>query len=173
MLPRVKKLDRLAIKNCDYLILRKLADNEAVFGKGDELTVETVFGPKGAEVNAEWIRASALDGKEPIPELDEAIGVEELSILPGTEVWHKAYGRAMTVVIITRDYHSRQLEYTLLYVDDDKENYVYAWLYALIPMEQRLDIYPGDDGKTGSMFSDTRPERHSVSNVNDFMRLGA
>jgi hypothetical protein len=62
------------------LILRKLEAHEAVFGEEDNLTEETVFSPKGMDVNAEWIKTSMLDGKEPIPEVDEAIGLEEITI---------------------------------------------------------------------------------------------
>ena len=97
-----------------------------------------------------------LDGKEPIPELDEAIGVEEVIIQPGTEVWHKAYNRAMVVIYIIREYCSKELEYGLLYIENEKEAYATARSYAMIPLEQRINIYANNDGKVGSLFSDPR-----------------
>jgi len=172
LLPNVVKYDERAIKNCDHLILRKLEPNEAVFGKEDNLTEETCFSPKGTDVSAEWIMAAAQEGKEPIPEVDEAVGVEEITIQPGTEVWHKAYSIPMLVVYICRKYHSKALEYGLLYVDKDKEICVTAPAYALIPIERRLDIYKGVVGKLGSVFDADYLDTGTGLSIRDFTRFG-
>ena len=172
LLPNVFRYDRTVIKNCDYLILRELEAHEAVFGKEDNLTEETVFSPKGTDVNADWIRSSSLEGKEPIPEVDEAVGVEEITIRPGTEVWHKAYNIPMLVIYIVRELHSKELEYGLLYLDKDKEISVSARAYTLIPMEQRLTLYPDGDGKVGSVFSETFLEIGSKLSIEDLIRYG-
>ena len=170
LLPNVEKFDRKAIKNCDYLILRKLEVHEAVFGKEDNLTEETIFSPKGKDVNADWIKAASLDGKEPIPEIDEAIGVEEITIQPGTEVWHKLYNIPMLVIYICRDLYSKALDYGLLYVDNNKEISVCACAYTLIPLEQRLKI--NTDGKVGSIFSESYLETRKKLMPGDFTRFG-
>jgi len=172
LLPNVVRYDRTVIKNCDYLILRKLDVHEAVFGKEDNLTEETVFSPKGTDVNADWIRSSSLEGKEPIPEVDEAIGVEEITIQPGTEVWHKVYNIPMLVIYIIRELHSKELEYGLLYLDNDKEVAVFARAYTLIPMEQRLILTPDGDSKVGSIFDEPYFEIDSKFSIDDFARYG-
>jgi len=172
LLPNVVRCDRKAIKHCDHLILRKLEPSEAVFGKEDNLTEETCFSPKGSDVSAEWIKAAALEGKEPIPEVDEAVGVEEITIQPGTEVWHKAYSIPMLVIYICREYHSKTLEYGLLYVDNDKEISLHAPAYALIPMERRFDIYEGVVGKVGSVFDADYLDTGTGLSNGDFTRFG-
>jgi len=172
LMPNVVRYDRRAIKICDHLILRKLESNEAVFGKEDSLTEETCFSPKGSDVSAEWIMAAALEGKEPIPEVDEAVGAEEITIQPGTEVWHKAYNIPMLVIYICREYHSKTLEYGLLYVDNDKEISVTAPAYALIPMERRLDIYEGVAHKVGSVFDPDYLNTGMGLSIEDFTRFG-
>ena len=172
LLPNVVRYDRRAIKICDHLILRKLEPNEAVFGKEDNLTEETCFSPKGSDVSAEWIMTATLEGNEPIPELDEAVGVEEITIQPGTEVWHKAYNIPMLVIYICREYHSKELEYGLLYVDNDKEISISAPAYALIPMERRFDIYEGVVGKVGSIFDADYLNTDSDFSIGDSTRFG-
>ena len=172
LLPNVVRCDRKVIKICDHLILRKLEPNEAVFGMEDNLTEETCFSPKGSDVSAEWIRAAAREGKEPIPEVDEAVGVEEITIRPGTEVWHKSYNIPMLVIYICREYHSKALEYGLLYVDNDKEITVCAPAYALIPMERRFDIYEGVANKVGSVFDADYLYIGTGLSIEDFSRFG-
>jgi len=172
LLPNVVRYDRTVIKNCDYLILRKLDAHEAVFGKEDNLTEETIFSPKGTDVNTDWIRSSSLEGKEPIPEVDEAVGVEDITIQPGTEVWHKAYNIPMLVIYIVRELHSKELEYGLLYLDKDKEISVCAKAYTLIPMEQRFSLYPDGSGKVGSIFDESFFETGLKLSIDDFIRYG-
>ena len=163
------KYDKKAvIRNYDYLILRKLEAHEAVFGKEDNLTEETVFSPKGTDVNAEWIKTSMLDGKEPIPEVDEAIGIDEIVIEPGTEVWHKIYNKSMLVVYICRELNSKELEYGLLYMEEDKEIFIYARAYTLIPIERRLEIIPDSDRKVGSTFDESYIKSNSKFSAVDF-----
>jgi len=168
LIPKVIKSGRALIRNCDYLILRELDDNEAVFGKEDNLTEETIFSPKGTDVNAEWIKSSVLDGKEPIPEVDEAVGIEEIIIQPGTEVWHKAYCKTMLVVYISRDFNSKELIYGLIYMDDDKEVSVTAKSYTLIPLERQLDINTSEDRKKGSIFDETYLPIYEKLSFDDF-----
>jgi hypothetical protein len=172
LMPNVARYDRKAIKNCDYLILRKLEANEAVFGNEDDLTDDTIFSPKGSDVNAEWIMASVLEGKEPIPEVDEAVGVEEITIQPGTDVWHKAYNIPMLVIYICRQFHSKELEYGLLYVESDKEISVCAPAYALIPLKQRFNVYEGVVSKVGSIIEDDHIETGMRLSIEDFVRYG-
>jgi len=172
LLPNVIRYDRRVIRNCDYLILRKLNAHEAVFGKEDNLTEETVFSPKGTDVNAEWIKTSMLDGKEPIPEVDEAIGVDEITIQPGTEVWHKIYNISMLVVYIYREFSSKELEYGLLYVDNDKEISVSAKEYTLVPIERRLEISLDSDRKVGSIFDESYVMSNPKLSAVDFERYG-
>ena len=167
LLPNVIKYDRTVIKNSDYLILRRLEAHEAVFGKEDNLTEETVFSPKGTDVSADWIRSSMLEGKEPIPEIDEAVGIDEITLLPGTEVWHKAHNIPMLVVYVCRVYNSKELEYGLLYMDKDKEVSICAKAYTLIPLERQLDINI-DGGKTGSIFDESYLDIDSDYSIWDY-----
>jgi len=171
LLPNVLKLDKAAIKNYDHLILRKLKAHEAVFGKEDNLTDETIFSPKGTDVNAEWIKAAVLEMKEPIPEVDEAIGVDEIKIQPGTEVWHKVYNIPMLVIFICRNLYSKELEYGLLYMANDREITVFSGAYALIPMEQRVEVYADSDGKVGPVFDEFYPDLGSKLLLEDFERF--
>ena len=172
LLPNVRRYDRTVIKNCDYLILRKLEAHEAVYGKEDNLTEETVFSPKGTDVNAEWIKTSMLDGKEPIPEVDEAIGIDEITIQPGTEVWHKIYNISMLVVYIYRELNSKELEYGLLYMNEDKEISISARAYTLIPIERRLEISPDSDRKVGSIFGESYIKSNAKFSTIDFEQFG-
>ena len=153
LLPNVqgKEKGEMKVKHCDHLILRKLEDKEAVFGKKDNLTDENVFALKGTDVNAEWIKAATKAKKEPIPEVDEAVGVEELVIMPGMEVWHKIYNMPMLVSCVYREIYSKELEYCLTYMHEDKEFSVNARAWALVPMEHRINIYADANGKVGAV----------------------
>jgi len=157
LIPRVKKDGKMTIKDCDYLILRKLEAHEAVFGTEDNLTEENTFSPEGKTVDIDLIKTAMLNDCEPIPEIDEGIGVEELSIMPGTQVWHKVYGRPMVVLLVCRNIYKKELEYGLLYMESDQEVIVFDSSYALLPMEELIEIYPDEDDKKGPIFGDMRP----------------
>ena len=174
LLPNVTRYEKKLMKSCDHLILRKLEANESVFGKEDNLTDEAIYSPKGTDVNAEWITAALLEGEELIPEVDEAIGVEEITIKPGTKVLHKAYNIPMLVVCICRELHSKELEYFVIYMDNDKEIMVAAHAYTLIPIEQQININldNDDDGKTGPMFGNIDFGFDERFSGRDLMRYG-
>ena len=164
-LPNVKSeySNKPAVKHYDYLILRKLEPNEAVYTDKDNLTDETIYAPKGLDVNATWLKESSEAGKEPIPEIDEAVGVEDISLMPGAEVWHKFYNRQMLVSFIYRDIYEKELNYGLTYMDKGKEVSVVAREYALIPMRTRIKIYSDIDVKTGALFTDSPFElKHEI-----------
>ena len=105
-------------------------------------------------MNAEWIRAALDDGKEPIPELDDAVGVEEIAIKPGTEVWNKVYGKTMIVTHIYRDVFSKELHYGAIHMVDDREVTTFYHSYALVPLEHKIDV--PSSPKFGSMYEDGR-----------------
>ena len=157
LLPNVIRDNQMAVKSCDYLILRKLESHEAVFTSEDNLTEDNTFKPTGKAVDVELIKAAMLEGKEPIPEIDEVEGVEEITIMPGTKVWHKVYGRPMVVIIICRNIYQKELEYGLQYIENDKEVILFDSSYALLPMEHLIDIHTDDDGKKGPIFEDMHP----------------
>jgi len=163
-----------AVKHYDYLILRKLDQNEAVFTQEENLPDEMVFSPKGMDVNAEWIKESAKAEKEPIPEIDEAVGVEEIMVRPGTEVWHKVYNISMLVSYISRHIYEKELDYGLTYMVNDKEVSVNSHHYALIPMRNRFEIYKEkeNDGKYGPLFTDSCIESGAGISISDFERYG-
>ena len=160
LLPRVVDDGKMRIKNCDYLILRELESHESVFGEEDCLTESNIFSPTGKTVDIDLIQTAILNGYEPIPEIDEGNGVEEISIMPGTQVWHKAYGRPMLVILICRNIYQKELEYGLHYMENGHEITVFDSSYALLPMEELITIYPDDDGKNGPMLEDMRPVRN-------------
>jgi len=173
LLPNVKAeySDKAAVRHYDYLILRKLEPNEAVFTEGDSLTDETIYAPKGQDVNAAWIKESAKAGKEPIPEVDEAIGVEEISHMPGVEVWHKVYNKPMLVSYIYRNIYEKELTYGLTYMVNDREVSVNSNRYALIPMQSRINVYGGEESKTGSLFDDSPIEIGYGISIGNFERF--
>ena len=173
LLPNVTSVysDRAAEKHYDHLILRKLKPNEAVFTNGDNLTDETVYAPKGTDVNAVWLKESAKAGKEPIPEVDEAVGAEEIIYVPGTEVWHKVYNKPMLVSYIYRNIYEKELRYGLTYMADNKEVCLSSHRYALIPMQIRIKIYDAEDRKSGSLFSDSPVEIGYGITIDDFGRF--
>ena len=180
LLPKVKGeySDKPAIQNYDHLILRKLDPHEAVFGEKDDLTEETIFAPKGTDVNAEWIMGSSDAGKEPIPEIDDAVGVEDIVHQPGTEVWHKTYNVPMLVSWIYRNIYAKELEYGLTYMLCDKQVSVISPHYALIPMRTRISInlYDGgeanfEEGKRGPMFDDSQIEFGGGLSIDDVSRF--
>ena len=138
----------------DHLLLRRLEPGESLFDETKKLTDDNTFSPKGVDVNAEWIRAAVAAQKEYIPEIDDAIGVEEIAIKPGTEVWHKIYGKSMLVSLIWRDIFSKEIVYGAVYMADDKEVVTFSNVYALIPLEQKFDLPPAE--KHGSVFDDGR-----------------
>jgi len=157
LIPRVKKDGKMTIRDCDYLILRKLEAHESVFGTEDNLTKENTFSPEGKTVNMDLLQSAMLNGYEPIPEIDEGVGVEELSIMPGTQVWHKIYGRPMVVLLICRNIYKKELEFGLQYMENDQEVIVFDSSYALLPMGELFNIYTDDDNKRGPMINDMRP----------------
>ena len=154
LLPNVLTEGKMKITYRDYLMLRKLEPGESLFDATKELTDENSFSPKGIDVNAEWIRAAVSEQKEFVPEIDDAVGVEEITIRPGMEVWNKVYGKTMIVSYICRDIFSKELEYGSLYMVDNKEELVCSRSYALIPLENKLDVPSAD--KFGPMFEDGR-----------------
>lgn len=154
ILPGVVKDGRMKITSRDHLTLRKLEDKESLLDPGKELTDDNSFSPKGIEVNAEWIQAAIDAEKEYIPEIDDAVGVEEITISPGMEVWNKTYGMKMIVYYISRDIFSKELEYGLMYMADDREQLVFSRSYELISLENRIEV--NTDGKVGAVFEDAR-----------------
>jgi hypothetical protein len=154
LLPNVVSEGKMRITHRDHLMLRRLEPGDSMFDESKELTDENSFSPKGTDVNAEWIREAINENKEFVPEVDDAVGVEEIPILPGTEVWNKVYGKTMFVSYICRDIFSKELEYGLSYMSDDKEMVVNCRAYALIELENKININLG--GKVGPLFEDGR-----------------
>ena len=154
LLPNVVSEGKMRIANRDHLMLRKLEPGESMFDGSKELTDENSFSPKGTDVDAEWIREAIKEDKEFIPEVDDAVGVEEISILPGAEVWNKMYGKTMFVSFICREIFSKELEYCATYMSDDKEIVASCRAYALIELENKININLG--GKVGPLFEDGR-----------------
>ena len=154
LLPGVLKDGKMKTTHRDYLMLRKLESNESLFDGTKELTDENSFSPKGTDVNAEWIKAAMDIQKEFIPEVDDAVGVEEIDLIPGMEVWNKVYGKTMIISYIFREMFSKQLHYGATYMSDDKELIIESHAYALIPIEQKI-IVPSSD-KMGPVFDDGR-----------------
>ena len=138
----------------DHLLLRRLDAGESIFDGTKELTDENSFSPKGIDASAEWILAAADADKEFLPEIDDAVGVEEVAVSPGSEVWNKVYGKVMTVSYITRNIYSKELEYCAVYMDGAKEVYTYSRSYTLIPLVQKLDLPPPE--KLDPVFEDGR-----------------
>jgi hypothetical protein len=119
------------------------------------LTEDNTFAPKGDAVeDSAWITEADEAGKEPVVEVDEGIGVEEIKHMPGTQVWNKEYGRTMIVMGVYREIYHKDLEYSCMYMDDDKEVYVQASAYALIDLSVQVSVYPDD--KTGPIDSSDR-----------------
>lgn len=154
ILPGVVKDGRMRVTYRDHLMLRKLEDSESLLDPHKELTDENSLSPKGIDVNAQWIQAAIDAGKENVPEIDDAVGVEEITVPPGMEVWNKTYGMKMIVYYITRDIFSKELIYGLMYMADDREQIVFGRGYELVPLESKIEIYT--DGKTGAVFEDAR-----------------
>ena len=104
LLPTVKKEydGGCKIITIDHLLLRKLEQNESILQKNSELTEDNSFMPKGTDVNAEWLLKGLSDKKEPLPEIDEAIGIENMAFKPGAEVWNKIYGFPMLLRYVYR-----------------------------------------------------------------------
>jgi hypothetical protein len=156
LLPTVLQYGRKKVTSRDHLILRKLEQCESMLAREKELTDENSFSPKGIDVNAEWIRSAVGEEKEFIPEVDDAVGVEEITVSPGMEVWNKVYGMTMIVSHVHRDIFSKELSYGLSYVEDDKEEHVYSNAYCFIPMEQKLNIPLETERKHGAVFEEGR-----------------
>jgi hypothetical protein len=134
------------IKRVDYMMLRRLADDETMLN-GDldldeepKLTDDDFFMPKGDDVNSEWIAGALDEGKEFIPEIDEAVGVEEITICPGNEVYDKILGRNHGIVMtIKREIYSKELSYHVVH---------YAGRYKKSDLEKLIKDYDiGKDGK--------------------------
>ena len=154
LLPSIISYGKAKVAHRDHLLLRKLNDNESIFDKSIELTDDNSFSPKGVDINANWINGAIEEEKEHITEIDDAVGIEEISIRPGMEVWSKVYGKKMVVTHICRDIYSKALEYGLLYMIGDSDVTVYARAYALVPLENKIDVPPAK--KLGSIFEDGR-----------------
>ena len=164
LLPNVLTEGRMKNTHRDYLVLRRLKSGESIFNMAKELTDENSFMPKGVDVNAEWIRAAISEQKEFIPEIDDAVGVEEIAIQPGMEVWNKVYGKIMIITCICRDIFSKELDYGAEYMVDDKEILTFCRAYTLVPMEHKLDVPSAK--KTGPLFEDGRSNIEVRSRLN-------
>ena len=178
MLPNVTSEYDGSIKmaNIDYLLLRKLKSEEAVFLNDNSVILadDSIFSPKGTDVNPTWIETAIKEGKELIPEMDEAVGIEEIIIKPGMEVWHKIYNKIMLVNYVHRSIFSKELEYGLTYMAKDKQLSIDSRYYALIPMEMKIDVYPASTkktGKTGPLFDDSRIKIKQDISIDDFNRF--
>ena len=173
MLPNVTSEYDGSIKmaNIDYLLLRKLKSEEAVFLNDNSMMLadDAIFSPKGTDVNPTWIETAMKEGKELIPEINEAVGIEEIIIKPGMEVWHKIYNKLMLVNYVHRSIFSKELEYGLTYMAKDKQLSVDSRYYALIPMEKKIDVYP--EKKSGPLFDDSRIEIKRSISIDDFNRF--
>ena len=176
LLPTVKKEYDGGTKtvNIDHLLLRRLEENESVLRKDSELTEDNSFTPKGADVNTEWLLKGLSDKKEPIPEIDEAIGVEEIAFEPGAEVWNKVYGFSMLLRYIYREIYTKELIYGLSYMADDKEVGVDSYSYGLLLMNQKIDVFPKPKPKkkVGPLFDDSRLDLISNNSINEYQRFG-
>ena len=170
--PSVYRDEKMKTAVYDYLLLRRLEANEAVFGAKDNLNDDNIFSPKGTDVNAEWIRSAISENKELIPEIDEGICVEDIKIQPGTEVWHKIYNKKMLVCFITRDIYSKELSYGLTYMSNNKEVSVNSFAYALIPLRQKINLYTADKEKVGPVFGGLTLESAGRFSAADFARYG-
>jgi len=171
-IPGTYREEKMKISAYDYLLLRRLEPHEAVFGTEDNLTDETIFSPKGTDVNEEWLRAAMEANKEPVPEIDEAIGTDEIKIQPGMEVWHKIYNKKMLVCFISREIYAKELSYGLTYMAGNKEIFVCANAYALIPLQQRISLYTKPGEKTGPMYGAAELSFGSRFSTTDFARYG-
>ena len=154
LLPNVLLGGKKTTTHRDHLMLRKLDDSESILDGEIKLTAENSFSPKGTDVNAEWIREAVIDRKEPVPEIDDAVGVEEISIRPGMEVWNKVYGKTMIVSHICREIFSKELRYGAVHMVDDREVITFYHTYALVPLEHKIEVPSAP--KLGSMFEDGR-----------------
>ncbi|MDR2728956.1 MAG: hypothetical protein LBB56_07470 [Chitinispirillales bacterium] len=176
LLPTVKKEydGGFKIINIDHLLLRKLEQNESVLQKDSELTEDNSFMPKGADVNAEWLLKGLSDKKEPMPEIDEAIGVEDIAFKPGAEVWNKVYGFPMLLQYIHREIYTKELVYGLSYMADGKEVGIDSHSYGLLLMSQKIDVFPNSKPKekVGPILSDSRLDLVSNNYANEYHRFG-
>lgn len=154
LLPNVVKDGKMSMTHRDYLMLRKLEPCESIFDSTKELTEENSFSPTGVEANAELLKTAISEQKEFIPEVDDAVDIEDLAFLPGMEVWNKLYGKTMIISYISREIFSKQLEYGAVYMADDKEIITQSLSYAFIPLEQKLNIDSTE--KVGPIFEDGR-----------------
>jgi hypothetical protein len=176
LLPTVKKEydGGSKIINIDHLLLRKLEQNESVLQKDGELTEDNSFMPKGTDVNAEWLLKGLSDKKEPMPEIDEAIGVEDIAFKPGAEVWNKVYGFPMLLQYIHRGIYTKELVYGLSYMADGKEVGIDSHSYGLLLMSQKIDVFPNPKPKekVGPILSDSRLDLVSNNSANEYHRFG-
>ena len=152
LLQNVVSEGKMRIAHRDHLMLRKLEQAESIFDGTRELTDENSFSQRSTNANAERIREAVKDNKEFIPEIDDAAGIEEISILPGTEVWNKVYCKTMFVSYICREIFSKELVYGLTYMSEDKEIMVTSHSYALVELENIIKI--NLESKKGPFFED-------------------
>ena len=156
LLPNVLIDGRMKSAFRDYLMLRKLDSDESMLDADKKLTDENSFSPKGTDVNEAWIRDAIKQEKEFVPEVDEAVGVEEITIRPGMEVWNKNHGRTMVVSTISRDIFAKELEYGLTFMSGDYERMVFSNSYALIPLSRKFSLPSASVEKLGSAHEDSR-----------------
>ena len=154
LLPNVLTDGKMKMTQRDYLMLRKLEPNESLFNENKELTDDNSYSHSNVGADAEQITAAMNEGKELIPEVDDAEGVEDIAIRPGMEVWHKIYGKKMIVNFISREIYEKELGYGAVYMNGDKEELTFSHARALVPLKQKLDVPPAE--KTGPMFEDGR-----------------
>jgi len=115
LLPNVLDDGRLKSTNRDFLMLRRLKTGESLFDGAKELTEENAFSPKSDCGGADYIRAAISEGKEFIPVIDDAAGIEDIAVMPGMEVWNHVYGKTMIVSYIYREIFSKELIYGAIY----------------------------------------------------------
>jgi hypothetical protein len=114
------------------------------------------------------------DKKESMPEIDEAIGVEDIAFKPGAEVWNKVYGFPMLLQYIHREIYTKELVYGLSYMADGKEVAIDSHSYGLLLLSQKIDVFPEPKPKekVGPLFSDSRLEPVSKNSLDEYKRFG-
>ena len=162
LLPNVLDDGRMKSTNRDFLMLRRLKTGESMFDGAKELTEENTFSPKSDCGSADYIRAAIDEGKEFIPLIDDAAGIEDIAVMPGMEVWNHVYGKKMIVSYIYREIFSKELMYGAIYMAGDKEEIALSRVSALVPLERKFDL-PSTE-KHGPIFEDGRDKIASLLN---------
>ena len=162
LLPNVLVDGRMKCTNRDYLMLRRLDSDESMFDAAKKLTDENSFSSKSACSDADYIRAAINAGKEFIPEIDDATGIEDIAVMPGMEVWNSVYGKTMIISYICREIFSKELVYGAVYMAGDKEEIALSHVSAFVPLERKFDL-PSTE-KHGPLFEDSRDRIASLLN---------